>query len=462
MAIFHLNMSVIRRCGPSNGAGERARRKASWQKGGTEKDRSAVGASAYRAGARLHDSHDGRTHDYTARKGVFGTEVLLPPTAPSWMSDRGALWNAVELAERRYDARVAREVNMALPVELSDEARMRLVRAFVGKEVVGRGMAADVAFHDFQGRNPHAHVLMSIRQITPDGFGNRLRELDTWGRGEATLVAHLRSAWCEACNAALAEAGEAARIDHRSLVAQGRAQLATIHLGPKWTALNRTNPGTPMPERDKRSQAVDAVTKLNAIRDQAWLSAPNAAAAARSATEHYGRLREAWYRQYGRAGVRLERLGALAAAGELGQKPADALRRSPAYLRRRRIYDEAQLAPSFAKKRLNEAVSNNGGVDGVLAQAYADAIAYATAVKQAWVRWLASQRARWARLLRLQADVLETGRPVLAEKAEIDRHLDRWGQKLQSDGSVSRVVRRKEAADRPMKPGGPAAGDVRR
>ncbi len=457
VAIFHFSMSIVRRCAPENGAAERARRKASWAKGGTEKDRSAVGAAAYRAGVRLQDLHDGRVHDYSRRHGVVGAEILLPAHAPAWMADRGRLWNAAELSEQRYDARVAREINVAIPVELPEEARKSLVRDFVLREIVGKGMAADVAYHEFASGNPHAHVMMSLRSIDSTGFGQRLRILDTWGdrsqpgRGEETWVAKLRSAWSEACNEALQAVGRAERIDHRSLVAQGVAQLATVHLGPKWTTLNRENPATPMERRDKRTQANHAVERLNTAREQAWLSMADTAAASRTAAEHYGRLLEGWRRRYGREGIRWERLAALEALGD-SRKPEEAMRRSQAYQRRRSQFDTAQQAVPAARRRRDEAASRSSSDSGIArqaAQAYADAVAFATAIKEAWIRWLAMQRKRWERLFRLRAETLEEGRPALLDRREMERRLLDWAARLRADGSVSREA--PETAPKPAR-----------
>ncbi len=454
MAIFHFSMSLVRRCNPSTGKTERAQRKASWRAGGVEKDRSAVGAAAYRAGARLRDEQDGRVHDYRSRTGVFASEILLPDGAPSWMRARGALWNAAELAERRYDARVAREINMAIPAELDHAARVSLVRSFVEREFVAKGLAADVAFHDFTSRNPHAHVMMSMREVTPDGFGRRVRELDTWGdRAQpehgATWVAELRERWAQACNDSLSQLG--ITIDHRSLAAQGAARLPTVHLGPKWTALNREQPETPMSKRDARSRANDAVVRLNAVREQAWLAMPDTDAAARAATAHYLRQRDAWMRRHGRHGARLDRL---LRDFDPARSADEALRRSPAYQQRRSRFDQAQQSVPSARRRHDEATARYGRESPLVqhtAIAYAAALSYAAEIRRAWVRWLAHQQARWKTLLRLQAEAVERGRLAIAERRDIDRQLLSWVARLVLDGSVTRAVRPTSAPTGPVR-----------
>ena len=133
-------------------------------------------------------------------------------------------------AEKRKDAQVAREVEFALPRELSADDCRDLARRFVTEEMTARGMVADLAIHDRSssdgGRNPHAHVLLTMRRLGPDGFGPKERE---WNKTE--LVETWREQWAAACNDALARAGEEARIDHRTLEEQGILREPTIHLG---------------------------------------------------------------------------------------------------------------------------------------------------------------------------------------------------------------------------------------
>lgn len=178
--------------------------------------RSAVAAAAYRAGEKLQNARDGMEHDYSKRVGVVSAEVMLPAGAPAYLADREVLWNTVEAAEKRKDAQVAREVQLALPHELDTQAREELVRGFVQAQFVDRGMVADVAIHapGVKGdtRNHHAHVLLTTRAVSPDGFEGKNRD---WNA--KALLESWREEWADEVNAALERYDIAERVDHRSL-----------------------------------------------------------------------------------------------------------------------------------------------------------------------------------------------------------------------------------------------------
>jgi len=209
MAIFHFSAKVI---GRSSG-------------------RSAVAAAAYRAGERLHDERIDRTHDFTNKAGVLHSEVMLPKDAPEAFADRATLWNAVEAAEKRKDAQLAREVEFALPRELSKKDNIKLAREFVKAEFVEKGMIADLNVHWDIGEDgkakPHAHVMLTMREVTKDGFGAKFRD---WNR--TALIEQWRERWANHVNRALAERDIDARIDHRSLEAQGIALEPQDKIGP--------------------------------------------------------------------------------------------------------------------------------------------------------------------------------------------------------------------------------------
>ena len=179
------------------------------------KGASAVARAAYRAREKLIDERTGERHDYSKRTDLDHAEILAPKDAPEWARDRSRLWNQVEAAERRKDAQVARELQIALPVELSPEQRRQLVREFVQDECVSRGMVADVAIHGAETRNPHAHVLLTTRRIGPDGFGAKDR---SWN--DRKLLQTWRVEWGGYANIRLDMAGRPERIDHRTLAAQ--------------------------------------------------------------------------------------------------------------------------------------------------------------------------------------------------------------------------------------------------
>jgi Ti-type conjugative transfer relaxase TraA len=198
MAIYHFSAKMI-----SRGAG-----------------RSAVAAAAYRAASRLHDERLGRTHDFTNKAGVVHSEVMLPEGAPERLRDREALWNEVEWVEKRKDAQLAREIEFAIPREMTKEQGVALAREFVTREFVARGMVADLNVHWDIGADgeakPHAHVMLSLREVGPEGFGAKVRE---WNA--TALLQHWRAAWATHVNTRCAELGIEARIDHRSYDAQG-------------------------------------------------------------------------------------------------------------------------------------------------------------------------------------------------------------------------------------------------
>ena len=209
MAIYHLSVKVI-----SRSAG-----------------RSAVAAAAYRSAGRLHDERIDRTHDFTNKGGVVHSEVVLPEGAPEHLSDREQLWNAVEASEKRKDAQLSREVEFAIPRELNQEQGIALARDFVQTEFVDRGMIADLNVHCDIGADglakPHAHVMLTMREVDGDGFGAKVRD---WNRTE--LVAQWRERWADHVNQRLAELDIDARIDHRSLEAQGIGLEPQDKIGP--------------------------------------------------------------------------------------------------------------------------------------------------------------------------------------------------------------------------------------
>ena len=172
-------------------------------------------AAAYRSGSTLRDERYGVTHNYTRRQDVVHAEIMSPVDAPSWVSDREILWNRVEAGERRKDSQLARAIDISLPVELSDSQSVALLRDYIAQDFVANGMIADFCIRRTVPDNPYAHVLLTLRQATPSGFGPKMRQ---WNRKSNLL--EWRSAWAERANQHLARAGHAVRIDHRTLEAQ--------------------------------------------------------------------------------------------------------------------------------------------------------------------------------------------------------------------------------------------------
>jgi ATP-dependent exoDNAse (exonuclease V) alpha subunit len=184
--------------------------------------RSVVAMAAYRAGVRLKDERRDNEADYRRRKGIAHTEIMVPEGAAEWLADRERLWNYVERIENRRDAQLAREINMALPHELTDAERVELVRTFVRQEFVSRGMVVDFAIHKpvpekgDDPRNYHAHLLLTLRQAEAKG----LRRVKTREWNSDTMLVAWREAWAKFQNEALRRHGHKATVDHRSLAAQ--------------------------------------------------------------------------------------------------------------------------------------------------------------------------------------------------------------------------------------------------
>ena len=131
--------------------------------------RSAVAASAYLSCSWMLNEYDGVQHDYTRKQGLVWQAVFLPDMAPVEWQDREKLWNAVEETEKTKDSRLAREFVAALPIELSRQQQIALLQKFVREQFVAEGMCADVAVHDTDGHNPHAHILLTVRPLTETG-----------------------------------------------------------------------------------------------------------------------------------------------------------------------------------------------------------------------------------------------------------------------------------------------------
>lgn len=198
---------------------------------GRSAGQSSVASAAYRAGERLTDERQEKTHDYTKKQNIEGKEILAPQNAPAWVFDRGKLWNAVEKVEFRKDSQLAREVVASLPRELSFEQRQKLVKDFVQNEFVNKGMVADISWHNPKaadgGYNPHAHIMLTMRNISPEGFGQKNREWNTAVftkydqiKDKSQLVG-LRASWANYVNDALNDSGSTTRVSHLSNEARG-------------------------------------------------------------------------------------------------------------------------------------------------------------------------------------------------------------------------------------------------
>ena len=248
------------------------------------KGKSAVAAAAYRSGEKLTNEWDGLTHDYTKKGGVVHSEILLPAHAPPAFSDRSTLWNSVELSEKSNNAQLAREVEIALPVELSREEQTRLVREYCSSQFVSKGMIADFNLHDTGGGNPHAHILLTMRPLDEKGAwlpkskkeyvldenGEKIRlpsgryktrkvDLVDWNNRENAEV--WRRAWADLANEFLERNNRPERIDHRSYERQGIDQIPTVHVGVSATQMEKKGIVTERGELNRNIKAANRILR---------------------------------------------------------------------------------------------------------------------------------------------------------------------------------------------------------
>ncbi|MBD8899145.1 MobQ family relaxase [Rhodanobacter sp. DHG33] len=235
MAIFHLAAQII----------------------GRAAGRSSTAAAAYRLGTVIEDERTGQCFDYSRKSGVSGWQIIGPDCMPDRLRDPARLWNAVEAAERRHDAQLCREVNVALPCELSPSQNTALVLDWC-QQFVDAGMIACVALHQLENNNPHAHVMLTLREIAQGGFGVKVR---AWN--DRRVLDRWRETWAEKVNQHLATAGMAERVDHRTLEAQGVERAPTQHQGPIAHAMEQRGEGpdrlsviAPTPRAMNHTQAV--------------------------------------------------------------------------------------------------------------------------------------------------------------------------------------------------------------
>ena len=232
MAIYHLSIKIISR----------------------GKGKSAVAAASYRSGEKIKNEYDGIVHDFTRKGGIAHTEILLPQNAPQEFSDRGTLWNSVEKIEKSKNSQLAREIEIALPKELNREKQIELVREYVKENFVKVGMCADIALHDKNDGNPHAHILLTMRPLNEDKTwgakskkeyildengekvklknGNyKTRKINTVDWNEQDKAEEWRKTWADITNKYLEENSIQEKVDHRSYQRQGIEEIPTIHLG---------------------------------------------------------------------------------------------------------------------------------------------------------------------------------------------------------------------------------------
>jgi ATP-dependent exoDNAse (exonuclease V) alpha subunit len=302
MAIYYLNLKTFGRSGGS----------------------SAVSAAAYRAGERIRDERTGRLYDHSARDDVLHKEIILPGGLAAeeveWARDRAHLWNAAEHAEIRQNARVAREYLVTLPYELDPDRRRNLAQHFARELVERYKFAVDLVVHaprDFPGSDPrnfHAHLLATTREAMAAGLAAKTTlEWSDARRQEAGLgpgideLLHVRRRWAEVTNEAMASANIDARIDHRSLAAQGIDRVPLPRISHAAWELERRGYRSHQAERARRDfeervaaraaakLAPEAQRSLEEVRRQAreaWLRLKEAGAGQLDATQFRGRTHD--------------------------------------------------------------------------------------------------------------------------------------------------------------------------
>lgn len=256
--------------------------------------RSAVAAAAYRSGTKLTNEWDGMTHDYTRKGGIVHAEIMLPAHAPPEFADRSILWNSVEQIEKARDSQLAREIEAALPRELSGEQQLALVRAYVKDNFVDKGMCADFAIHDKGTGNPHVHIMLTLRplkengqwgakcrkaydldengQRIPDGKGGwKNHREDTTDWNDKGNVEIWRAAWAACTNRALEATGHPALVDHRSYKRRGIDKIPSVHLGPAASQMEKRGIRTGKIRALQESAALFSFLQVNGIQSMQQL-----------------------------------------------------------------------------------------------------------------------------------------------------------------------------------------------
>lgn len=272
MAIYHLCIKIISR----------------------GKGKSAVAASAYRSVEKIKNEYDGIVHDFTRKGGIAHTEILLPQNAPQEFSDRGKLWNSVEKIEKSKNSQLAREIEITLPKELNREKQIELVREYVKENFVKVGMCADIALHDKNEGNPHAHILLTMRPFNEDKTwgakskkeyildengekvklksGNyKTKKINTVDWNEQEKAEEWRKAWADITNKYLEENNIQEKVDHRSYQRQGIEQIPTIHLGVSATQMEKKGIATDRGNINRKIKHQNKILREIAIRIKALM-----------------------------------------------------------------------------------------------------------------------------------------------------------------------------------------------
>lgn len=206
--------------------------------------RSAVACAAYRAGEEMRDNRYNKTHDYSRKENVLHSEIIAPEGAPEWMNNRQSLWNAVEAGEKRKDAQLAKEIILVLPRNLDLEQHKEVIRGFVQENIVNKyNLVADFAIHSPDasdgGKNPHAHIMFTLRPVEGEGFGKKLTGYLDGGLDGKQALQDWRFAYEAQLNKTSENADSEIRFDLRNLKEKGINREPQPKIGQKVNYLEK-------------------------------------------------------------------------------------------------------------------------------------------------------------------------------------------------------------------------------
>jgi ATP-dependent exoDNAse (exonuclease V) alpha subunit len=239
MAIFHFQHQIISR----------------------KDGKSAVASASYRSGENLRDERYNKTHRFKHRSEMVESFILLPDSAPEEFEDRETLWNAVEAKELRGDSQLAREINVALPREVDPFHYRQLLTDYCEEVFTSEGMIADVAIHLDNPENPHAHIMLTMRDVSKSGFGNKNREWNSFKKADKKIE-QWREVWANAVNKTLEFFGFDDRIDHRSYKRQGSEKIAMIHESREVREMEKRGIHTDVREHNEMAKEHNAAISL--------------------------------------------------------------------------------------------------------------------------------------------------------------------------------------------------------
>lgn len=254
--------------------------------------RSAIQKAAYCSRSRIYSEYTGRVYDYTDRHDLVYHTIMLPDSAPDAFHDSEVLWNSVEQKEKAKNARLARDITIALPNEFVHKTHIKMVRQYVQKFFVQHGMCADVSIHDKGDGNPHAHILLTTRSLDRNGEwmgkqrrnyildqnGNRVRDpvsrqyklgrsIKTNNWDEPERIEEWRKGWAETCQIWFRQCGIPREITHVSYARQGIDREPTIHLGARVKALEQRGLHT---DRGNKNREIIERNRLRNEREYHW------------------------------------------------------------------------------------------------------------------------------------------------------------------------------------------------